>query len=66
MSQVTISYLDWVVEGSESRVVSAAKSRVLGSHVHFQVLEKVVILFRTSSIVKIKHNPVEEGKQWKY
>lgn len=37
-------YLDWEVVGPEAEVVSAAHRRELGAHVHFQMLEEVVIL----------------------
>ena len=41
-----VAHLDRVVEGPEGRVVSAAHCRVLGPHVHFEVLKKVVVLVR--------------------
>jgi len=40
------SYLDWEVVGPVGKVVPAADGRVLGAHVHLEVLEKVVVLMR--------------------
>lgn len=38
------THLDWEVVGPEAEMVSATHRRELGAHVHFQMLEEVVIL----------------------
>lgn len=38
------THLDWEVIGPEAEMVSATQRRELGAHVHFQMLEEVVIL----------------------
>ena len=39
-------HLDWEVVAAEREVISAAEWRVLRSHVHLQVLEKVHVFVR--------------------
>lgn len=38
------THLDWEVIRPEAEMVSATHRRELGAHVHFQMLEEVVIL----------------------
>lgn len=42
--EVTDSYLDWEVVGPETKMISATQRGELGAHVHFQMLEEVMVL----------------------
>lgn len=42
--EVTDVYLDWEVVGPETKMISATQRGELRAHVHFQMLEKVMIL----------------------
>lgn len=42
--EVTDSYLDWEVVGPETKMISATQWGELRAHVHFQMLEEVMVL----------------------